>query len=259
MTNIKLFKKIIRLTNHTEFNARGFIHMVIDNPEISKLNIKIPRDYLKKDSSFLASIGLSEDNICETNYPQGFGPKNINSLNDVNETECCKLLEAFEEYMSQLKNTLDGIVYDKGELWGTADIGLGDFKVIIRVGLMYDRKDDTCKPRIGLQFINISLFNRQSVDNLMWKAGECTPGYLGRKRAIGDYLTCDIPEHRWYHKPGDTEMKSDIMFTDRYERGYSFTEETDGITIEKIPRIRDEIVRMRTIVEMMELINPRLS
>jgi hypothetical protein len=258
MTNIELFKKIIRLTNHTEFNAREFIHMVIDNPEVSLLNIKIPRDYLRKGPNFLASIGLSEDNICETNYPQGFGPKNINSLNDINETECCELLEAFEEYMSQLKNTLDGVSYTKGELWGTADIGLGDFKVIIRAGLKYCRKDKTYKPRIGLQFINSSLFNRLSVDNLMWKAGECTPGYL--ERTIGDYLTCDIPEHRWYHKPGDTQMKSDIVFIDRYERGYDFIpEETDGITIEKIPRIRDEIIRMRTIVEIMELTNPRLS
>jgi hypothetical protein len=239
MTNIELFKKIIRYTNGKEFDVIKFAKMLINHPEFSKLNIKFRSDDIPEEDGFLESVCLSEENVAYEPYPcQVFHPNVINDLARVNKTECIDLINAFEKYMIQLNTSLNGVDYKKGDLFGTSDIGCGDIKAIIRVGLHWTY-DDLLVPTIRMEYITPQ-FDLYSTNNLYCGSPECTKG-------TSTYVCVDIPEHRWYHAPGKTEITSCIFFSEK------------DFTVENIHNIRDEIVRMRTIVSTMELTNPRLS
>ena len=236
MTRIELFKSIIKEIN----NASDYEEMLKNHPKFRKLKVmRYPKD---------------------NDIYQAFTPENLPKVSKIDLDETFHMLDTFQTFMTELQKTMDGINYHHGYLYGTAEIG-GDLRMVIRAGFiitehLYDvdasNGDYTLelKPRIGLQFTTtpVEEFSKE-LDTLINKAGQ--PSTAVEKHLISDYVTCKIPEYRWYHKPGSSDLITKIQFDDPFERWDNGVEE--GCTSTEIQLIRDEIIRMRTIVEIMDI------
>lgn len=234
MTRIELFKSIVKAVHETS----NYEEMIKNHHEFAELRVMSHPD--------------------DEHRYQAFTPNNIHKIADVNLVETIQMLDEFERFMTELSQTMDGINYNPGSLYGTVKIG-GDLQMVIRAGFAcvrhrYDGGHGytiKLEPRIGLQFTTspVEEFSGE-LDTLINKTGETSTAF--QKHFIRDHVKCEIPEHRWYHLPGSKDLITYIDFDDPFD-GWRGDTLKDGCTSAEIHLIRDEIIRMRTIVKIMDI------
>lgn len=251
MTQIEIFKKVLHAVNLKKYkikadvevnNFKGFFYMLSDNPEFSTLNIRFEKEHVEQIfGERFAKTGLTDDNIFKRGRfsDRGFDWTNIYELALLDKKNCCKFLDKFEKFMIELSQTLDGVTYTPGDLCGYVDVGLPDVKMVVKAGISYVRNiEDSEKwdPMICAKIFFIT--DQNNVDMCVLQtmfAGiyECTCG-------MNDYVFVNIPEHRWFHKKGDSRLKT-----------YFTIGNTDSFT--NLYKIRDEIIYIRTRIDLMEI------
>lgn len=252
MTQIEIFKKVLHAVNLKKYkinadkdsnNFKGFFYMLVDNPEFSTLNIRFEREHVEKIfGEEFAKTGLTDDNIFVHDRfgDMGFDWENICGLLLLDKKQCCNFLDKFEKFMVELSETLDGVEYTPGDLCGYADIGLPDVKMVVKAGISYVRNTEDSEkwdPIICARIFFITDQNKADMCVLQTMyagiIGECT-------RGMNDYVDANIPEHRWYHKKGESRLKT-----------YFTIGNTDKFT--NLYKIRDEIIYARTRIDLMEI------
>lgn len=229
-----------------QYCIENFHNFVVDNPEFRKLN-----------------IGFTENNLgdCEFSdieaiafwYDQVFSWRHFMIYDQIDpRNNMVSFLKAFEKYMVQLSSTVPGVSYTKGDLYATADIGVPDIQMIIKVGFKPIRmyyggrdKDGSLKyysawiPAVGIEYISNSFDFRQTLNVFYRNKGDCNV-----KGLYSEFLGL-IPEHRWYKKcQGYTQLETGVLFEEPRDTFYA---------VKTFYRLHERIIHDRTLAQFMEV------
>lgn len=253
MTNIEIFIKFVRTLKLKKYHKHddtcvieNFYDFVVDNPEFQKLN-----------------IGFTKNNFgdCEFQdiepvafwYDQVFGWSHFKIYDQIDpRNNMIGFLKAFEKYMTELSSTVPGVSYTKGDLYGTADIGVPGVQMIIKVGFKplrmfpggYDKNGyrkyySVWIPAVGIEYISKSFDFEKTLNVFYRNKGDCNV------KGLHSEFVGLIPEHRWYKKcPGYTQLENGVLFEEPMETFYA---------IKTFYRIHERIVHNRTLAKFMEV------
>ena len=135
MTDIEImikFVKTLKLKKYhrhdDQYSIMNFHDFLVDNPEFHKLNIGFIKTYFE-DYQFhdIEPVPLP--------YNLAFSWNTFKIYDQIDpRNNMVSFLKAFEKYMTQLSTTVPGVSYTPGDLYATADIGVPDIRMIIKVG-----------------------------------------------------------------------------------------------------------------------------
>jgi hypothetical protein len=231
--------------NDDTCSIMNFHDFVINNPEFHKLNIGFTENDIK-------TYNFHDVEPAALFYDRVFDLHSFEIWDQIDpRNSMVSFLKEFEKYMTQLSSTVPGVSYTKGDLYGTADIGVHGIQMIMKVGFKscrmyygYDKRGyrkyySVWIPAVGIEYISKS-FNFEETLNVFYKnKGDCNVHGLH-----SDFLGV-IPEHRWYKTcPGNTCLENGVLFKEPEETFYA---------VKTFYRLHERITHDRTLAQFMEV------